>query len=127
MDTIIATPTSCEVRAVICFLQAGQSAAAIHRRLCRVYSDVMSNSCVREWYRKFRDGCTDVHDEGGQGQHSIVTDELVQKVDQCVHGKRITISELPEEFPQTLRNTLHQMPQTDWVTISSVHGGYQND
>ena len=86
MGTIIAAPASCEVRAVIHFLQAdGQSAAEIHRRLCHVYGDnVMSDSNVREWCREFRDGRTDVHDEGGQGRRSTVTDELVQKVDQCV-------------------------------------------
>ena len=40
MDTVIAAPASCEVRAVISFLHAeGQSAAEIHRRLCRVYGD----------------------------------------------------------------------------------------
>jgi hypothetical protein len=85
--------------AVICFLHAGQSAAEIHRRFCCVYGDnVMSDSCVREWCRKFRDGLTDVHDSG-QGRHSIVTDELVQKVDQCVCGKhRFMISELSKNF-----------------------------
>jgi transposase len=90
MDTTIAAPASCEVRAVICFLHTeGQSSAEIHCRLCRVYSDnVMSDSCVREWCRKFRDGRTNVHDGGGQRRHSIVTDELIQKVDQCVRGKR---------------------------------------
>ena len=112
MDTIIAAPASCEVCAVICFLHAeGQSMAEIHRRLCHVYSDkVMSDSCVREWCRKFRDGRTYVHDEGGQGQHSIVIDELVQKVDQCMHGKcRFMILELSEEFPQTLRTTFYRI------------------
>jgi transposase len=112
MDTTIATPASCEVRAVICFLHAeGQITAEIHRRLCRVYvGNVMSDSCVREWCRKFRDGRTDVHDKGGQGRHSIVTDELVQKVDQCVRGKRhFTISELSEVFPQTSRTTLYRI------------------
>ena len=111
MDTIIATPTSHEVCAVIHFVHAeGQSAAEIHCRLCRVYGDnVMSDSCVREWCRKFRDGCTDVHDEGDQGRHSIVTDELVQKVDQCMRGKRrFMISKLSEEFPQTSRTTLYR-------------------
>jgi hypothetical protein len=35
--------------------------------LCHVYSDnVMNDSCVRERCIKFRDGCTDVHDEGGK-------------------------------------------------------------
>jgi len=83
MDTIIAAPTSFEVRTVIRFLHAqGQSMAKIHRRQCRVYGDnVLSDSCVREWCRKFRDGRTDVHDKGGQARHSIVADELVQKVD----------------------------------------------
>jgi transposase len=82
MDTIIADPASFEVRDVIRFLHAeGQSVAEIHHQLCRVYSDnIMSDSCVREWCRKFRDGRTDVHDKGGQERHSIVTDELVQKV-----------------------------------------------
>ena len=55
MDTTIAAPASCEVRAVMRFLHAeGQSAAEIHRRLCRVYGDtVMSDNCVRKWCRKF--------------------------------------------------------------------------
>ena len=67
----------------------------------------MSDSCVRECCRKFRDGRTDVQYEGGQEGHSTVTDELVQKVEQCLRGKRrFTISELSEEFPQTSRTTL---------------------
>jgi len=112
MDTIISSHTSCEVRAVIRFLHTErQSMAEIHCRLCHVYGDnVMSDSCVREWCRKFRDGHTDARDEGGQGRHSIVTDELFQKVNQCMHGKhRFTISGLPEEFPQTSRTTLYRI------------------
>jgi hypothetical protein len=102
MDTIITAPASCEVHAVVRFLHAeGQSPAEIHHHLCHVYGDnVMSDSCVREGCRKFRDGRTDVHDEGGQGHHSILTDELVHKVGKCVGGKHcFTISELSEEFP----------------------------
>ena len=69
----------------------------------------MSDSCVREWCRKFRDGRTDIHEEGGQERHSIVTDELVQKVDQCLRVKRrFTTSELSKEFPQTSRTTLYR-------------------
>jgi hypothetical protein len=49
--------------------------------LCRVYGDnVMSDSCVRECRRNFRDERTDVHDEDGPGRHSIVTDEFGQRV-----------------------------------------------
>ena len=39
-----------------------------------------------------------------------MTDELVQKVDQCVRGKcRFMISGLFEEFPHTLRTTLYRI------------------
>ena len=69
MDTIIAAHASREVRAVIRFLHAeGQGAAKIHRRSCGVYGEnIMSDISVREWCRKFRDGRTDLYDEGGQG------------------------------------------------------------
>jgi len=70
MDTITNVPANCEVLAVIRFLhEEGQITAQIHRRLCHVqiYGDnVMKDSCVTELCRKFRDGCTDVPDEGGQ-------------------------------------------------------------
>jgi hypothetical protein len=87
-----------------------QSPAEIRFQLCRVYSDnEMSDSCVREGCRKFRDGRTDVYDKGGQG-HSIVTHKLVQKVEQYARGKhRFTRSELSEEFPHTSRTTLYRI------------------
>ena len=88
---------------MIRFLQAeGHSAAEIHRRMSAVYGpNFMSDKCVREWCRKFRDGRTDVHDEGGQGRPSLVTDDLVQHVDKVVRERRqFTIFELALEFPQ---------------------------
>jgi hypothetical protein len=101
-DTIIASLASCKVRAVIRFLHTGQSAAKIHRGLCRVYGDNVSDICVKEGGRKFRDGRTNVHDGGGH--------ELVQKVDQCLRGKRhFMISELSEEFRQTSTTTLYRI------------------
>jgi hypothetical protein len=68
IDSITAAPASCEVRAVIRLLQTeGQSTAQIRRGLCRVYGyKFVSYSCVRESCRKFRDGSTDLHDEGCQ-------------------------------------------------------------
>ena len=129
MDTIIAAPVSCEVRAVICFLHAeGQSKAEIHRWLCQVYGDnVMSASCARKWCRKFRDGRTDVHDEVGQERHSIVTDELVQKSMNAWVENVSRYENFLKNFHK-LRGLLRiELAQTDWVTISSVHGGYQNN
>jgi hypothetical protein len=89
MDIIIAAPASCEVRTLIRFLHTEeQSTAEIRRRLCRVYGDnVMSDSCVQGWCRKVMDGRTDVLDEGGQGRHSIVIDELFKKsTNACVEN-----------------------------------------
>jgi hypothetical protein len=48
-----------------------------------------------------------VHDEGGQGWPSLVTDDLVQHDDQLVreqHG--FTVSELSLEFPQVSQMVL---------------------
>ena len=67
----------------------GHSAAQIHRRMSAVYaSNFMSDKCVREWYRKFRNGKTGVHNEGGQGRPSLVTDDLVQHADKVVRERR---------------------------------------
>jgi len=70
----------------------------------------MSDKCVREWCRKFRDGRTDVHDEGGQGRPSLVTDDLVQHLDKVVRERRrFTISELSLQFPQVCRKVLYEI------------------
>ena len=54
-------------------------------------------SSVREWCRKFKEGRTDVHYEGGHGRKSVATVGLVQRVDKVVRGKRsFTISELSD-------------------------------
>jgi transposase len=103
MCAAIETLGKCEIHAVIRFLQAeGHSAAEIHCRMSAVYRpNFMSEKCVMEWCRKFCDGRTDVHDEGGQGRPSLVTDDLVQRVDEVVcERRRFTISELSLEFSQ---------------------------
>lgn len=63
MAAIIVAPAKCELRSVVRFLQAeGHGAAEIHRRMSRVYGE----NSMSEWCRNFKDGCNDVHDEGGQ-------------------------------------------------------------
>jgi hypothetical protein len=63
----IDNPASCEICAFIRFLQAKiMSAAEIHHELCVVVygQNVMSGGTVRQWCRMFKDGRTNVHDEG---------------------------------------------------------------
>lgn len=65
--TTINAPASCELRSVICFLQAkGSNAAEIHcPRIVVNGEQCMSVSDVRKWCLKFSEGQTDFHDEGG--------------------------------------------------------------
>ncbi|KFM74683.1 hypothetical protein X975_23290, partial [Stegodyphus mimosarum] len=112
MAVAIDSPAKCELRAVIRFLQAeGNSAAEIHRRMSRVYGDSFMSDCVvREWCRKFKDGRTDVHDEGSQRCKSVATDDIVQRVGQAVkENRRFTISELSMKFPEVSRSSLYSI------------------
>ncbi|XP_035204431.1 uncharacterized protein LOC118179366 [Stegodyphus dumicola] len=112
MAVAIDSPARCELRAVIRFLQAEEnSAAEIPRRMSRVYGNsFMSDGVVREWCRKFKDGRTDVHDEGGQGRKSVATDDIVQRVDQAVkQNRRFAISELSMKFPDVSRSSLYSI------------------
>lgn len=112
MSAIIDAPAKCELRSVIRFLQAeGHSAAEIHRRMSRVYGEnFMSDGAVREWCRKFKDGRNDVHDEGGQGRKSVVSDDLVQRVGRMVkENRRFTITALSTEFPEVSRSVLYSI------------------
>ncbi|GFW40221.1 HTH_48 domain-containing protein [Trichonephila clavipes] len=58
---------------------------------------------------KFKNGQTDVHDEEKNGRPSIVTDELVAKVDETIReNRRFTITELSLSFPQVSRTLLFE-------------------
>ena len=82
--------------------------------MSKVYGEnFMSDGSVREWCRKFKEGRTDVHDEGGNGRRSVATVGLVER-DQVVRGKRrFTISELSEEFPQISMSALYTIVSKD--------------
>jgi transposase len=103
---------SCEIRAVIRFLHAkSMSATEIHRELCAVYGqNVMSEGTVRQWSRMFKDGRTNVYDEERSGRPFVVSDDLVQSVDQKTgERRRFTISELSCQFPQLSRTVLYEI------------------
>jgi hypothetical protein len=65
---------------------------------------------VRQWCRMFKDGRTNVHDEKRSGQPSVVSDDLVQSVDQKMcERRRFTISELSCEFPHISHTVLYKI------------------
>lgn len=99
MATTLNAPASCELRSVICFLQAEWSSAAeIHCQISAVYGEhCISDSAVGKWSKKLAE--TDVIDEGGQGWKSVATANLVGWVEQVIREKRrFTISELSIEL-----------------------------
>ena len=112
MSALIENPASCEVRAVIRFLTAKNcKPIEIYRQLCEVYGDnIITEGGVRQWVIRFKNGRTNVHDEHRSGRPSIVTAELVEKVDAEVReNRKFTITELSLSFPQISRSLLHEI------------------
>jgi hypothetical protein len=70
--------------------------------------NVMSEGTVRQWRRMFKDGWTNVHDEERSGRPTVVSDDLVQSVDQNIcERQRFTISELLCEFQHISHTVLY--------------------
>ncbi|GFY09995.1 uncharacterized protein TNCV_3699561 [Trichonephila clavipes] len=70
----------------------------------------MSSSKVRKWVRAFKDGWENVHDEPRSGRPSVITDDLVNVVDEKIcEDQRFTISTSALEFPNVGRTTLHKV------------------
>jgi hypothetical protein len=83
MAVSIQYPAKCEVRAVIRFIHAKvETAAEIHRQ--------------------------DVHDEIRSGRPSVITDEIIQNIDENIRAdRRLTIDELHQQCPEVPRTVLH--------------------
>jgi hypothetical protein len=77
MAAPIQSPTKCEERSVIRFLNAKlKRPAEIHKQIVAVYGNVMNWQNVMKWCREFSDGRTDVHDEQRSGRASLISDGL---------------------------------------------------
>ena len=83
----------------------------IHRQLCKVYgNEVMSEGGVMQWCIVFKNGRTNIHDEERSGRPTIVTDELVAKINVKINAnRRFTITEFSLEFPPISRSLLHEI------------------
>jgi len=102
----------CQIRFVIRFLNArNMLPTEIHHQICQVYGDnAMSDGIVRKWVRMFKEGRENVHDEARSGHPSLVTHDLVRKVNERVRDdRRFTISDLSLHFPQISRTLLYDI------------------
>lgn len=107
----IDSPADCEVFAVIRFFWAKNILPAeIHRELCSVHGETMSDSAVRKWCRLFGEGRTNVHDEERSGRPSVVNDDFVEKINENVRENgKFTYTELSECFPQISRTVIYEI------------------
>jgi hypothetical protein len=82
MYPMIDYSTSCEIRAIICFLHTkNMSTVETHYELCALCrQNVMSEGTIRQWCRMFKDGLRNINDEEQSRQPSVGND-LVQSVD----------------------------------------------
>ncbi|GFV45629.1 histone-lysine N-methyltransferase SETMAR [Trichonephila clavipes] len=84
-------------------------------QITEVYgSEAMSNSKVRKWVRKFKDGQTNVLDEERSGRSSVITDDLKQVVETKIReNKRFTITTLSLKFPDVSRSVVYKIVTED--------------
>jgi hypothetical protein len=106
------------------------SVAEIRRELCRAAyrQNIMREGTVRQWCRLFKDGRADVHDEERSGRPFVVSDNLVQSVDQKMSERqRFIISELSCQFSQNSRTILYELSQVlRKMGSENAHGCAQN-
>jgi hypothetical protein len=74
--SMILRPADCEIWSVTHFLNARNvKLAVIHHQICEIYGEnAVSDGMVRQWVRKFSEGCDNVHDEMQRGWLSVVSD-----------------------------------------------------
>ncbi|KAJ4443031.1 hypothetical protein ANN_04681 [Periplaneta americana] len=72
--------------------------------------NIMSKQMVRRWCRQFSEGRQSVHDEERSGRPSLINDDRVELVRQCImENRRFTITELSSHFPHISRSLLHEI------------------
>ena len=93
MAAPIQSPTNCEVRSVIRFLNSKcERPAEIHKQIVAVCGNIMNRQNVTKWYREFSKGRTGVHDEQRSGRPSLISGDLLQEIEGEIRtNRRVTI------------------------------------
>lgn len=112
MFKTISDTADCEVRSVIRFFNArNMKPAEIHRQLTEVSGEkIISDGMVRKWVWQFNDGRTNIHDKDRSGRPTVVSDELVEKVNEKIcENKCFIIRILSDESPPISKSLLHDI------------------
>ncbi|KAG5317977.1 SETMR methyltransferase, partial [Pseudoatta argentina] len=107
----IQSPAKCEIRSVIRYLVwKGKTPVEVYNEVKTAYGDKgMNRTNVFKWCREFKNGRTSVHDDQRSGRPSILTDDIVENIENALRGdRRLTVDELSAMFPQISRSLLHE-------------------
>jgi hypothetical protein len=90
MSMKIENSASCEIRSVIIFFNAKNVRLAdIYWQVCEIYGEhAMSDGMVRRWCRMFSEGRTNVHDDDWSGRPSLVTEDMLEQVNEKIRENR---------------------------------------
>ncbi|KAG5323504.1 GVQW3 protein, partial [Pseudoatta argentina] len=79
----IQSPAKCEIRSVIRYLiWKGKTPVEVYNKVQTAYGDKgMNRTSVFKWCREFKNGRTSVHDDQRSGRPSILTDDIVEKIE----------------------------------------------
>ncbi|KAG5324974.1 MOS1T transposase, partial [Pseudoatta argentina] len=107
----IQSPAKCEIRSVIRYLiWKGKTPVEVYNEVKTAYSDKsMNRTSVFKWCCEFKNGRTSVHDDQRSGRLSILTDDIVEKIENALRDdRRLTVDELSAMFPQISRSLLYE-------------------
>ncbi|KAG5313020.1 SETMR methyltransferase, partial [Pseudoatta argentina] len=107
----IQSPAKCEIRSVIRYLVwKEKTPVEVYNEVKTAYGDKgMNRTSVFKWCREFKNGRTSVHDDQRSGRPSILTDDIVEKIENALRDdRRLTVDELSAMFPQISRSLLHE-------------------
>ncbi|KAG5305971.1 SETMR methyltransferase, partial [Pseudoatta argentina] len=107
----IQSPAKCEIRSVIRYLVwKGKTPVEVYNEVKTAYGDKgMYRTSVLKWCREFKNGRTSVYDDQRSGRPSILTDDIVEKIENALRDdRRLTVDELSAMFPQISRSLLHE-------------------
>ncbi|KAF2895151.1 hypothetical protein ILUMI_11022 [Ignelater luminosus] len=107
----IQSPAKCEIRGGICYLVwKGKTSVEVYNEVKTAYDNkAMNRMSVFKWCREFKNGRTSVHGDQRSGRPSIVTNEIVEKIENALRDdRRLTVDELSAMFPQISRSLLHE-------------------
>jgi hypothetical protein len=81
-----------------------------HKQIIAVDDDVMNQQNMMKWCHEVSKGRTDVHDKQRSGRLSLISDNIIQKIEGEIHASWCEmIRELHHIIPEVSKTTIHEV------------------